>query len=200
MGGAHRSVVSGKRQSGRRREILEATLRVIDGGGVDAVTHRAVAEAAGVPLASTTYYFDSRDALVHEALELVIDRSCALVRRHAGVEPPITPAALVDRMVELTQAQLDDRSAPLAAQFELMLESGRQPSLRPLAERWNREYMECMTALVAAAGLPDADGSTVILTTVLEGSLLDQLALPQPEFADGVLRPMLTRVVSGLSG
>src|SRR6185503_11289671 len=77
----------GKRSSSRRAGILEATLRVIAGRGVDGVTHRAVALEAGVPAASTTYYFDSKEALVEEALELVIDRSTALVRRHAEGAP-----------------------------------------------------------------------------------------------------------------
>ena len=48
-------------QKGERRkdEILAATLRLIGARGADAVTHRAVAEEAGVPLSATTYYFAS---------------------------------------------------------------------------------------------------------------------------------------------
>ena len=38
---------------GRREQILEATLRVIGRAGREAVTHRAVAEEAGVPLWAT---------------------------------------------------------------------------------------------------------------------------------------------------
>ncbi|MGZ4481779.1 MAG: TetR/AcrR family transcriptional regulator, partial [Gaiellales bacterium] len=47
--------------TGRRQAILEATLRVIRDSGVHAVTLRAVAAEAGVPLAATTYYFESKD-------------------------------------------------------------------------------------------------------------------------------------------
>ena len=68
----------------RRDAIVEATLRTIGERGADAVTHRVVAAEAGVPLASTTYYFASKDALVREAFELVIDRSLALVEAHAA--------------------------------------------------------------------------------------------------------------------
>ena len=46
--------------SDRREAIVEATLRLIDRRGADAVTHRAVAAEAGVPLASTTYHFASK--------------------------------------------------------------------------------------------------------------------------------------------
>jgi DNA-binding transcriptional regulator YbjK len=186
---------TGKRSSPRRVEIVEATLRVIGRSGADAVTHRAVAGEAGVSLASTTYYFDSKDALVQEALELVIDRSLALVAEHCTTDGPISPAELTERLVRLTEAQLNDEDAPLAAQFALMLESGRKPALRPLAERWEQGYMGSLTALVEAAGLSDPSATTELITTLLEGSLLGQLSLPTDSFLDGKLRPMLQRAI-----
>jgi DNA-binding transcriptional regulator YbjK len=189
----------GKRSSSRRAGILEATLRVIAGRGVDGVTHRAVALEAGVPAASTTYYFDSKEALVEEALELVIDRSTALVRRHAEGAPPAGPAELVDRLVDLVALQVADREAPLAAQYELMLEAGRRQRLRPLAERWETTYMAALTALVAGAGLPRPQLSAEILADAMEGALLGQLALPRDDFIDGHLRPQLDRLVDALA-
>ena len=189
----------GKRSSSRRAGILEATLRVIAGRGVDGVTHRAVALEAGVPAAATTYYFDSKEALVEEALELVIDRSTALVRRHAEGAPPAGPAELVDRLVDLVELQVADREAPLAAQYELMLEAGRRQRLRPLAERWETTYRAALTALVAGAGLPRPQLSAEILADAMEGALLGQLALPRDDFIDGHLRPQLDRLVDALA-
>ena len=147
-------IASGKRSSRRRAEIVEATLRVISRSGADAVTHRAVAADAGVSLASTTYYFDSKDALVQEALDLVIERSAALVADHTAVDGPISHDELVERLVRLTEAQLEDADAPLVAQYELMIEAGRRPQLRPLAERWEAVYMRSLATLVGASGLP----------------------------------------------
>src|SRR2546421_147818 len=54
----------------RREAILRATLAVIGEHGADAVTHRAVAAAAGLPLSATTYWFSSRDELLEESLRL----------------------------------------------------------------------------------------------------------------------------------
>lgn len=51
----------------RRRLILEATLRVILRDGIRGVRHRAVAQEAQVPLASTTYYFRDIEQLLSEA-------------------------------------------------------------------------------------------------------------------------------------
>src|SRR3954471_24623292 len=89
--------VNTKRQNPRRREILEATLRVIGESGVNSVTHRAVAREADVALASTTYYFDSKGALVEEALELMIARSTEHVRHYTASPREISHEELIDR-------------------------------------------------------------------------------------------------------
>ncbi len=188
----------GKRVSPRRAQIVEATLRVINASGAHAVTHRAVAAEAGVSLASTTYYFDSKDALVHEALELVIDRSTALLAEHTAVSGPISADELVERLVRLSAAQLADPEAPLMAQFELMIESGRRPQLRPLAERWDSVYMESLTTLVDAAGLDRPGEAAELIASLLEGSLLGQLSLPRDDYSTAHLRPMLERAITGL--
>lgn len=51
----------------RKKEITEATLRVIVQSGVQGVTHRAVAQEAGVQLRLTTYYFKDKEDLINEA-------------------------------------------------------------------------------------------------------------------------------------
>lgn len=168
----------------RRTAIVEATLRVIGARGADAVTHRAVAGEAGVPLASTTYYFTSKEALVREAFELTIDRSIALVDEHAAR----TAGTAVDRLVALAGAQLRDPGAPLAAQFELMLEASRRPELRDLAARWDAAYREALAQLVGDELDVDVAGY------LLEGALIGQLAFPVEGFAEGPLRRMLVHV------
>jgi DNA-binding transcriptional regulator YbjK len=169
----------------RRAAIVETTLRLIGERGADAVTHRAVAAAAGVPLASTTYYFASKDELVRDAFALAIERSLALVQDHAAR----AEGSVVDRLVALAEAQLADASAPLAAQFELMLEAGRRPQLQDLAARWDERYRAALAEL--AGDEIDVD----VALCLLEGALINQVAFPVEGFADRLLRPMLTRVV-----
>jgi DNA-binding transcriptional regulator YbjK len=180
--------------------ILEATLRVIARRGADGATHRAVAAEAGVPLASTTYHFASKDALVHEALELAIDRSIAAVRRESAAPGPADAERLASRLLSLVGAICDDDQAPLAAQYELVLEAGRRPELRPLAERWNRAYLAGIESLAASAGLSAPGQAAEILSNLIEGALLTQLSVPQEGFAEGPLRAMLARTVDGLAG
>jgi DNA-binding transcriptional regulator YbjK len=191
-----RQPVNSKRSNPRRREILEATLRVIAHGGVNGVTHRAVAQEANVSLASTTYYFDSKSALVEEALELMIARSTESVRRYTTTPSRLSPAELVDRIVAFAGSQLNDPEAPLTAQYELMLESGRAEYLRPLARRWNISYMDGFTRMMRGAGIPRPKVAAEIIMSFVEGALIEQAATPREDFLDGHLRPLLTELVT----
>ena len=185
--------------SDRRRLIVEAALRVIARAGVNAATHRAVAAEAGVPLASTTYHFASKAEIVAEALELAIDRSIAAVERCTAPPHPTTPAALADRLVELVHLLCGDDQAPLAAQYELLIEAGRSAGLRRVAERWGGAYMGGLREIVAAAGVPGPDQAADILSDLIEGALLDLVSFPRAGFAESALRPRIARVVAGLA-
>lgn len=57
-----------------RQAILDATLEVIAEGGVRAVTHRAVANRAGVNLSLTTYYFSDIFDMVSSAFNDFVAR------------------------------------------------------------------------------------------------------------------------------
>ena len=65
------------RGAARRESLLQAVLKIVADVGADAVTHRRVAEVAGLPLASTTYWFDSKEHLLTAALELAAERDMA---------------------------------------------------------------------------------------------------------------------------
>ena len=190
-----RAPVNSKRQNPRRREILEATLRVIGEAGVNGVTHRAVAQEGDVSLASTTYYFDSKSALIEEALDLMIARSTECVREHTTCEGKISEKELIDRIVAFADAQITDPDAYLTAQYELMLEAGRSEYLRPLARRWTIAYMDGFGTLVESAGLPRPKQAAEVITKFVEGALLDQAMTPTDDFLDTYFRPLLTDLV-----
>ncbi len=187
--------LSTKQRNPRRVRMVEAALRLIARGGVISVTHRAVAEEAGVPLASTTYYFDSKSELVEEALRLLIDRSTAFVRQHTAVTEPLTISELVDRIVVFADAQISDPDALLSAQYELMLEAGRSDYLRPLAQRWNVVYMDAFLGLVTHAGVPQPHKATAIIVDFVDGALVDYMNSSRDDFIEGYLRPLLTELV-----
>jgi DNA-binding transcriptional regulator YbjK len=165
------------RGAARRRALLDATVRVIGRGGIAAADHRAVAAEAGVPLGSTTYYFDSKDDMVARALEHVAEREAERLRAESeggalDVGPDLLPERLADIVIH---AWAGDRLT-LLAQYELYLESARRPDLRPAAERWDRAYRDLLQHALELLGAPDTPRRARLLCAGLDGLLLDHVA------------------------
>ena len=117
------------RGAARREALLEAVLRIVAEVGPDAVTHRRVAEVAQLPLASTTYWFESKDHLLTAALELAAERDTARLLEYATE----IEASDVDHLDAVVGAitECDDGSqanrGSLIATFALLLEAARRP-------------------------------------------------------------------------
>lgn len=154
----------------RRRAILQAALRVISEHGVDGVSHRAVAEEAAVPLASTTYYFESLDELLEGALRLFVDeeagRLSALTERLEGQDlPPV-------EIARLFRAELE----PDVAQFELYVEAARRPRLREVARNSIEMYATVAAAALRAAGLDEPAINPRAFVALFDGYGLHRVA------------------------
>ena len=186
---------------GRREQILEAALRVIGRSGREAVTHRAVAEEAGVPLGSTTYYFDSRDDLLAEALEHVAAEAVRRYARLAGELRSVSSAEeLADGLLSELIAAAENRTAYIA-EYELWLEAGRRPELREAAQSW------CDAEQLAVAGAMESLGSrepaidASLVVAAIDGLGERLLGRDEdPAKAAKELRPELIRLIERLVG
>jgi DNA-binding transcriptional regulator YbjK len=107
----------------RRAAILYATLRILGREGSAAITHRAVAEEAGVPIAATTYYFSSKEDLLREAFHLHAEQEAERVAdatRTLGEGPP-TVEALAEHLADFVDYGLGSGRRALIAEYELLL-------------------------------------------------------------------------------
>src|SRR3954449_7894226 len=186
---------------GRREQILEATLRVIGRAGREAVTHRAVAEEAGVPLGSTTYYFDSRDDLLGQALEHVARQEAA---RHIELGHELrtakTPRRLADMLVDQLVFEIDDRDAYIA-EYELWLEAGRRPDLREAATAWCDAVQLAVAGAMEKLGSSDPGADASLVVAAIDG--LGERLLGReddPGEAATEFRPQLRRLIERLIG
>jgi DNA-binding transcriptional regulator YbjK len=161
----------------RRRALLEATVRVIGRGGIAAADHRAVAAEAGVPLGSTTYYFESKDDMVAQALHYVADREAERLREEIdGGLLDAREGSPAERIADLMiDVWAGDRTV-LLAQYELYLESSRREDLRPAAERWDAAYRGFFTAALEQLGARSSSRTARLLCCALDGLLLDHVA------------------------
>lgn len=165
------------RGAARRRSLLEATVRLIGRGGIAAVDHRAVAAEAGVPLGSTTYYFESKDDMVAQALHYVADRE--VERLEAAARGDLLEAgdgSLVERLADLVLDTWAQDRTVLLAQFELYLEGGRRGDLRSAAERWDFAYRALLAQLLERLGAPDPERGARLLCPAIDGLLLQHVA------------------------
>ena len=120
------------------------------------------------------------------------------MRRYTDCPAGISHAELVDRIVGFADAHTNDPNAFLLAQWELMLEAGREEYLRPLARRWTIAYMDGFERVVRSAGLPEPELATETITNFVEGALLNHVTTPTDDFLEARLRPLLTNLVAAL--
>jgi TetR/AcrR family transcriptional regulator, regulator of biofilm formation and stress response len=192
-------VVATQTARGRREQILEATLRVIGRSGREAVTHRAVAEEAGVPLGSTTYYFDSRDDLLGQALEHVARKEA---ERHVelGLElrKARSPRQLADMLLEQLVFEIEDRDAYIA-EYELWLEAGRRPDLREPATAWCDAVQLAVAGALEKLGSTDPAADASLVVAAIDGLGERVLAREDdPAQAAAEFRPQLRRLIERL--
>jgi TetR/AcrR family transcriptional regulator, regulator of biofilm formation and stress response len=189
------------RGEARRDAILRATLALIGERGLDAVTHRAVAERAGVPLAATTYWFESKEQLLGEALLLAAREETARVERIVLELAPqeLDVAEWARAIAAVLASDLEEDPAKHVAFVELVLEGTRRPALREEVERWNRAHVLLAELGLRACGSPDPDGDARVVVGAISGMLLGQLAHPQSDFEQRIFRPALERLFTSLT-
>lgn len=186
-----RSAAARPRGAARREALIEATLRVVADAGADAVTHRRVAEAADLPLASTTYWFDSKDDLLTAALALAAQRDMARLRACVQELDARTDVGAADIAAAVAGPVDEDPASSrgsLLATYALLLEAARRPPLQAVSREWTEAYLTAAGALLARAGSARPRDDARLIVATLDGLLIDQLAVgetadPRPELA-----------------
>ncbi|MCR1784221.1 TetR family transcriptional regulator [Nocardioides carbamazepini] len=122
-----------ERSAQRAQAMTEAAARLLIEEGPDAVTHRRVAAAAGVPAGSAGYYFPTRQELYAAAVAAAegirsagaAERARSLPRRRRSAS---ATAAL---LLEVLYAPALD-GAVVTRRLQPMLEATADPDLRPI--------------------------------------------------------------------
>jgi DNA-binding transcriptional regulator YbjK len=161
----------------RRGVILDATIRILTTEGLAAVTHRAVAREAGVPLAATTYYFNSKDEMIGEALDiLVADEIARLAARARELGDEIrSPRAAAAAVAEVLFPDADAVGG-LLAKLELYLEAARRPGLQNTAAHWHGAFIELARSTLGLARVNDPERLAPLLVASADGILMHALS------------------------
>lgn len=128
----------------RPARIARAAIAVIAEHGIDALTHRKVAAAAGVPLGSTTYHFASLDDLVAAALAEAAARSVAQLRAWESALP--LDADLAQALAEFVISSVTEQRENTLAEYNLYAVALHRPNLRKAAADWDNALAELFIA------------------------------------------------------
>jgi AcrR family transcriptional regulator len=181
----------------RRELLVEEGLRLVAEGGLQAVTHRSVERAAGVPHGSVTYYFDSREGLVEAMVERLVERCRAevseIAHRLAVAMAPRDAQLDVEPFVDALLAWMDDNREMHLARMEFELAAVRDPRLRERMSGAAAIFWRLCVPLVLAAGSTEPERDGRAMASMVDGLLLDHLA-HEPERRDVIavsIRQML---------
>ncbi len=122
----------GKRGAARER-ILSAAVGRIAREGIDGVRIARIAMDAGVSTALVHYHFDSREALLAEALDYSYHRA-GDIRIDTGLPEHASHAERLRTMIEQCLPSTPELQEDWVLWVELWLRAIRHPELRPVAE------------------------------------------------------------------
>jgi DNA-binding transcriptional regulator YbjK len=163
----------------RRYALVSAAAELLAEGGFEAVRHRAVAQRAGLPLASTTYYFSSLDDLIARAVEHIAmievaqlrARVNALSRRRRG------PETTAEVLVELLVGDLSDQTLveQLISRYERNIACTRLTALRETMRRSLRQRADAVAEAIERSGRSVRIELVCTLICAVDGSVVSAL-------------------------
>lgn len=159
----------------RREALLEAASELAAEVGAGAVTHRAVAARAGVPLSTTSYFFSSIDELVTEALRRGAQRRVSDF--DAAERVWVLGEGDVEHLLEdLVDQVLDSTATSEGTQVEFYLAAGRQDELRPDASAAVSRFAARTRWQLERVGALRAEETAWALQAHADGAMLHRLA------------------------
>jgi len=157
-----------------RDALLSAVIDVVGEKGLRGVTYRAVASRAGVNHTLVTHHFGSIEGLLAATMEWAIQRSI----EETGLEKIADfDESFADSLLETVSREPELQ----LFQFEMLLESRRNPEVRALVERLYANYMSTVEDALRQRGLNVDDGAALAIFAALDGLMLQFLTISDPE-------------------
>ncbi len=187
----------------RRQALVAAAADLILEGGIDAVRHRAVAHRAGLPLASTTYYFHSLDDLVASAVQHNGRRELDVMRSRVQCVPPSDrgPESTADLIVDLLVGPGgvgEIERERLIARYERCVATARHPELRDVQQELRAQIEQLLTDLLQRCGRSVHEPQLRRLVAVVDGAVLGALSDLDPD-PRALARCILPGVLEGVA-
>ena len=193
-----------QQRPGRRSELLRTVYRVMARGGVHRVPLQKIAEEAGVSKGLLLYHFETKDAMVVEAMQWVLEATEARIRQHMkeaeGTDRIL--AAILDAIWIDAEANRDF--------FRFYLDGvehqARSPQFEEFGDRGrnviNRLYEEVIADGVARGlfSVSDVGLAATVMRAVIEGIFLQWLQRRDWREAHAAYKQMCLEALTTLLG
>lgn len=207
---------SRSRSEQRRRNILEAALRIVVSEGVRGVRHRAVAKEADVPLSATTYYFNDIHDLIADTFTLFAESAMTLVvdpiyqqaghfleeNRERFFKDPTSREQLVENLATLLvlfiQNEVTEKRDHLLAEQAFMHECLRDPHLREIARSYFDHLVNQLRQMCANIGLTEPELAGDLMMGTVFRIEFEALMVPPGEYDFERARKTIRLLLKGL--
>ncbi|WP_040766107.1 TetR/AcrR family transcriptional regulator [Tsukamurella sp. 1534] len=139
----------------RRAALVAAAGELLVEGGFESVRHRAVAHRAHIPLAATTYYFESLGDLLSHAVAYAGDHDVSAVReRVAAVSRRRRGEAALARLIASVffASETEEERSALVSRYERLVVCTRDPELSLLQARLRGELVDLHAEVLERSG------------------------------------------------
>jgi AcrR family transcriptional regulator len=170
---ARRRTPTQVRSRERVEKILDAASQIVVAGGVDALTTRSIAEAAGIPVASLYQYFADRDAI----LLALVERDTAEMDEQVRHDLAALPSLSIANLVETTMRAYTSVYARRPDFLEIWVRGRLNSSVNDYGRQHNRRTAAELRDFAIAAGLVRTDTPLAVTELAVEiGDKVFQLA------------------------
>lgn len=157
-----------------REALMAAAIGVVAEKGLKGVTYRAIAARAGVNHTLVTHHFGSIENLLGCTMEWAVERSI----RETGLE----------RIADAGDSFADSLLASVARdpglhlfQFEMLLESRRNPDVRAAVEQLYSGYTCTVETALRVKGRDTGGEVATAIFSALDGLMLQYLTVSDPD-------------------
>ena len=161
----------------RRRELVEAALRVMSRDGVAAASTRAIAAEAGMAQSRFHYCFRSKAELLREVVETMVRNQVTSVLGASGD---------VRTALRAYARHLVDHPEQHLLSYELTQYALRTPGLASLAAQQYQAYLDGAAEVLTTLGIDDPSAPRLVVA-LLDGVTLQWLVDRDVEAAVAVL-------------
>jgi DNA-binding transcriptional regulator YbjK len=154
-----------------RQRIIQSAQKILVNEGFSAVTHRAVADDAAVPLGSTTYHFKDKQELISESLRQLLEEDRA---RRLKIRVPVNASAqsVSNYLVQVLVPPGFRSRKKIGILFERIVEASHSPKLSKMIDD---DQQELKTILNQSLGKFGTTISAELVQAVFDGRALQWL-------------------------